>query len=384
MNKDNYKPKGAKRKQAIKRFISTLPGTIGVFVLISMAPYQRLDRDDKMKDKEGTTVMENDLVKSVKTVSFNEGFTARNFYSVLADDENIKWFLSEKGIASFDGNTWKVHNRNRKVPSVPLRDFAYDVSSYGKELWLASSMGATVVTMPVDARSGATTYYKGNSFIMSDTVMAVAVGKGSLRWFGTKRGVSAFLNDKWLTNDYLRQYPELLFEDFPITALATNPGGDSLYVATKGAGVARVFKNDIDAVSGASEYAIWGPIEMPSDNVYSICITSDGIQWFGTDLGVARHIGGKTLENWTIFNTDNGLVDNFVQSIASDNEGGIWFGTKGGISVFKGEEWKSITVEDGLLSNNIQCIAIDKEGIVWCGTDSGVISINKGEITNFK
>ncbi len=322
--------------------------------------------------------------KGVVIKPFDEGFKARNFYSVVIDDDNVKWFLTDAGIVSFNGTKWQVHNKNRKVPATGLKDFAYDVSEYGRELWFATTQGATVATIPVDARSGATTYYKGNSTILGDTVVAVAVGKGALRWFGTTRGVSACLNKKWLTYSYQRQYPESLFKDFPITAMATTPGGDSLYVATDGAGVARVFKDDVDAISGASEYAIWGPIEMPSDKVYSICITPDGTQWFGTDLGIARHIGSNTLENWTIFTTDNGLVDNFVQAIAADSSGALWFGTKGGISVLKGEEWKSFTENDGLVSNNIQCIATDKTGAVWVGTDKGVITFNNGTIINYR
>ena len=373
-----------KIKPVIIRNILNILIVSGVMLIISMAPVKETENPQIRDNNTVWSDQDKYPVKSVSSLSFSETFAVRNFFSVLVDDDNTKWFLTDKGIVSFDGSTWKVHNRNRKVPSSGLSDFAYDVSSWGKELWIASPLGATVVTLPVDARSGATTYYKGNSTILSDTVLAVAVGKGALRWFGTRKGVSAFLDNKWLTYSYQRQYPEGLFLDFPITAMATTPGGDSLYVATEGAGVARLFKDDVDAISGASEYAIWGPIEMPSDNVYSICITPDGTQWFGTDLGVARHTGDQTLENWTIFNTENGLVHEFVQAIAADKEGAIWFGTKGGISVFQEEKWKSITRDDGLLSNNIQCIAIDKNGIIWCGTDTGVISINQGAVTNFR
>lgn len=325
----------------------------------------------------------NDPIKSSGKESINEGFVAGNFFSVLVDNDNNKWFLTDTGIVSYDNSNWKIHN-NRKIPEGDLRDFAYDTSSYGKELWIATPAGATVANLPVDARSGATTYHTENSTILSDNVLAVAIGKSTLRWFGTDKGISAFHDKKWLTYSYQRQYPELLFQDYPITAMATTNGGDSLYVATRGAGVIRVFRNDIDAISGASEYAVWGPIEMPSDSVYSICIMADGTQWFGTNRGAARHIGHKTLENWSVFDTNNGLVNNFVQAIASDKSGNIWLGTKGGISVLKGNEWQSLTENDGLLSNNIQCISIDKEGIIWCGTDCGVIRINEGIITNFK
>ena len=97
----------------------------------------------------------------VSSLAFDPGFTAKNFSSVVVDDDNVKWFLTDAGIASYNGSKWQLHNRNRKVPAKGLEDMAFDISSYGKELWLASPLGATVVTLPVDARSGATTYYKG-------------------------------------------------------------------------------------------------------------------------------------------------------------------------------------------------------------------------------
>jgi len=321
---------------------------------------------------------------SVINRSFDEGITAKKFSSVTIDDDNTKWFLTESGIISFDGKKWLIHNKNRKVPPDSMKSLAYDFSSYGPELWIASPQGATVASLPVDARSGATTYFTGNSTILSDNILSVAVGKGSLRWFGSDKGISAFYNKKWLTYAYKRKYPEGLFKDFPITAMATSPDGDSLYVATDGGGVARVFRDKVDAISGASEYAQWGPIDMPSDKVYSICITPDGTQWFGTDSGAARHTGYKTLEKWTVFNTDKGLINNFVQAIAVDKKGNLWFGTKGGLSVFDGSVWTSYSIADGLTSNNILSVRSDKNGVVWLGTDNGVISFNNGEFINYK
>jgi hypothetical protein len=316
--------------------------------------------------------------------SFGEGFTAKTFYSAVVDDENTKWFLTESGIASFDGKKWVMHNRNRKVPNENLKDLAFDVSDYGRELWIASPQGATVATLPVDARSGATTYYSENSSISSDNVLTVAIGKSPLRWFGTDKGVSAFYNKKWLKNSYERKYPAGLFTDFPITAMAVSLDGDSLYVATDGGGVSRFFRNDVDGISGASEYAQWGPIEMPSDKVYSVCILPDGTQWFGTDSGVARHIGFNTLKNWTVFNKSNGLIDNYVQAIACDKKSRLWFGTKAGVSVYDDSTWISHSEHDGLCSNNVLCIAVDKDGVVWMGTDKGVTSFKDGIFINYK
>lgn len=115
-----------------------------------------------------------------------------------------------------------------------------------------------------------------------------------------------------------------------------------------------------------------------------IRIGKGSLRWFGTDKGVARHRGYKTLEDWTVFNKENGLIDEFVQTIAYDKKGNLWFGTKAGVSVFNGSNWKSFTAKDGLCSDNILSIVTDANGTVWLGTDNGVMSYRNEEITIYK
>lgn len=306
------------------------------------------------------------------------------FKAALVDDNNNKWFLTEAGIVSFDGKKWTLHNKNSKVESIDIKGIAFEKNSYGQEIWLATPKGANVASLPIDAVSGATTYNDTNSAILSNNVIRVTVGKSPLRWFATDKGVSAFKSNKWLTPDYEEFYPEFIFQEFPVLSMASGLNGDTLYVGTNGAGIARVFSNDVDGISGASVFAQWGPMILPSDKIYSILIAPDGAKWFGTDMGVARHIGQNSLDNWTAFTTDAGLVNNFVQAIASDNKGNIWFGTKGGISVFNSSDWISYTENDGLNSNNVLCIVVDNNGIIWIGTDNGVSSFDEGKFINYK
>jgi hypothetical protein len=335
-------------------------------------------------EKAGITDNKGIKITSVVKRSFGEGFKAKKYYAAVLDDNNNKYFLTDAGIVN--GRLFNVLNEIPKIPSENLKNFVYELSNDGPQFWIVTSQGAIATSLPVDTKFSYVTYYDtANSNIRSNNVLSIAVGRNQLRWFGTDKGISAFYNNKWLTPAYQRQHPESLFKDYPITAMATTIHGDSLFVATEGAGVRRVFRNNVDAISGASEYAQWGPIEIPSDKVYSLCITRDGTQWIGTDKGVARHIGYKTLENWTVFNTDNGLVDNFVQAIAAEPYGkNVWFGTKGGISVFDGTEWTSFTMNDGLISNNILFIMTDKNGIVYLGTDNGIMVYNFGQLTCYQ
>ncbi len=124
--------------------------------------------------------------------------------------------------------------------------------------------------------------------------------------------------------------------------------------------------------------------ELPSDTVYSIYVSADGTQWFGTNAGAASHSGYNTLDNWTVYNTDDGLIDNKIQAIAVDLMGIVWFGTPEGVSFYFPPSARSFTEKDGLTSNNILCISVDRDGVVWLGTDSGVTSYNQGEFTKYQ
>ena len=309
------------------------------------------------------------------------GINAQKIYSVAVDNNNTKWFLTELGIVSFNGEKWALQP-NSAVQGKEVRDLTFDATTEGTGFWIATSAGLTSLKSMSD--NAATSFTTDNATLISNDLRRVAIGANNIKWVGSSLGVAAYKGGKWLKPEYEDTYPSLIFEAFPITSMVTSPGGDTLYVATEGAGVARVYQNDVDGISGASEYAMWGPIIMPSDNVYSIHIDKKGAKWLGTEEGIAKHTGNNTLENWTVYTTAEGLVNNFVQAIISDQNGNVWFGTKGGISVFDGTKFTNYTKANGLNSDNILCLTVDKNGIIWIGTDSGVNSFDKGTFNSFK
>lgn len=317
------------------------------------------------------------------SLSGDNGLSVKNVNSIVVDKDNIKWFATDAGILSYDGDIWKLHDGIPNLPIQDLKGLAYAVNGDDPALWIASPEGATMVRLPMDDQAETLTFNPENSDLFGKEVVSIAAGKNSIRWVGTDKGISAWSGDKWLTRDYHMHYPEELFQDWPITMMATNQKGDSLYAATAGAGIARVYRDKVDAISGASVYAQWGPIILPSDNILSIYIAPDGIQWFGTDAGIARHSGYNTLENWSVYTIGDGLADNRVQAICGDEEGNLWIGTSEGISVFNGSSWISYTTEDGLASNHILSLAVDREGIVWIGTDTGIASYDNGVFVNY-
>jgi len=309
--------------------------------------------------------------------------SVKNVNSIIVDNDNIKWFSTDVGIVSYDGNKWEKHFDNKSLPSQDLKGLTYVANPEGPELWIASPDGATVTRLPLDEQTESFTYNSENDSLISQDVLGIAAGDGNIRWIGTDKGHFGLSNDKWLTPDYDGYYTERMFVEYPITSMATNPKGDTLYAGMEGVGIARVYRDQLDGISGASVYAQWGPIDLPTDYILSIYIAPDGTKWFGTEEGVSRHTGNNTLDNWTVFTTDDGLIDNFVQAISGDKKGNIWFGTLAGISVFTGSSWISYTTDNGLAGNNILSISTDKNGVVWIGTDLGISSYENEEFISY-
>ena len=348
-------------------------------------------------ENQGTKISKGPRIMSVINRSLDQEFKAEKFYAGVLDDDNGKWFLTDQGIIRgelfgvldrmrLSVVNGQILNQDRVNYSHDVRSFAYELSDQGQKLWIATTQGV-VEALLVEGTgiTDADIYNTSNSALPDDNVISIVAGRNKLRWFGTGKGIAALSDKKWLTSGYQDLYPEGLFMEYPITAMAANNAGDSVYVATEGAGVARIFRDQTDAVSGASQYVKWGPIQMPSDSVYSLCATRDGTLWIGTNKGVARHTGNNTLENWTVFNTGNGLIHDHVQTIAAEPYGNnVWFGTKGGISVFDGSGLTSFTMKDGLISNNILFIVIDKNGLVYLGADNGIMVYSDGQLVCYQ
>jgi ligand-binding sensor domain-containing protein/tetratricopeptide (TPR) repeat protein len=81
---------------------------------------------------------------------------------------------------------------------------------------------------------------------------------------------------------------------------------------------------------------------------------------------------------WSYFDKTNGLADNTVQAIVPDGEGGLWFGTSGGLGHFDGTTWRTLTVADGLPDNDVHSVAPEGSGRLWVGAGSGFGRIADG------
>lgn len=89
--------------------------------------------------------------------------------------------------------------------------------------------------------------------------------------------------------------------------------------------------------------------------------------------------------------TEEGLMDLTITSIAEDERGYMWFGTRNGLHRYDGYEFvvysNDPTDEHTLSSNVIISMLIDRDGIIWIGTEAdGLNSLDpvSGELLRYK
>ncbi len=293
----------------------------------------------------------------------NSGIVDNAVRSISIDNLGTKWIGTATGLNSFDGVEWKTYTDADKLANNSVNDIAFEITSYGPEIWVATDGGVSVVSVVPDAVTFATPYTSDNTGLINNRVTSAAVDANGVKWFGTDGGLSLFSGSEWTSYDELT-----LLSKNEILSIAVSANG-WVYMGTDGAGVSR-----FDGVTSASPIDTdWSGIA--SDKVTAAYITADGTQWFGTDKGFSKHEGTETKENWTTWTTGEGLAGNYVYDIAEDSKGVLWIGTDGGISSYDGE-MKKIELPEAVM---VYSITIDDYDHFWLGTDKGMAFYNPYE-----
>lgn len=114
------------------------------------------------------------------------------------------------------------------------------------------------------------------------------------------------------------------------------------------------------------------------DNECDIIIKDNsGNLWFGGYWGGLVKYDGT---NWTNYEYSTGVAFNEIICGVCDKQGNLWFGTDGnGVLMFNGINWYNFNIlNSGLKDNYIESIACDKNGVVYFATLSGNSSYNNG------
>ena len=127
----------------------------------------------------------------------------------------------------------------------------------------------------------------------------------------------------------------------------------------------------------------WSAMEgLPQGSVTGIVQSRDGYLWLGTSGGAVRFDGIR----FTVFDDRNPkqLLENEVKAILAASDGSIWIGVfGGGVSRYHQGHFTVYTTDNGLLDNFVGALAEDRQGNIWIGSDRGLTQFGSGRFRHF-
>jgi ligand-binding sensor domain-containing protein len=222
-------------------------------------------------------------------------------------------------------------------------------------------------------------------------VRAITVdGTGDI-WAGTKVGVFRFDSGK-------KQWAELMgkTDAGPVYDIVVDHAGtvwigtwNGIYKSTQN-GLQKlkqidcpiaalcVTENEVIGLGGAGIWSITNDTciykQMPYSRQFRAVIAAkSGGLWIATGNGLYHH----TDTGYKLYQTESELLGPDLHDIAYAQDGSLWIGGLGGITVYKDDKRiNSFTPAEGLPSVSVRCVAQGPDGQMWVGTDHGIARYN--------
>jgi ligand-binding sensor domain-containing protein/signal transduction histidine kinase len=125
-------------------------------------------------------------------------------------------------------------------------------------------------------------------------------------------------------------------------------------------------------VAAAYSRRVWqSPDGLPEDFAQAITQTADGHLWIGTSGGLVRFDGVR----FTVFNPANepAFTSDSVYSLLTTRDGALWAGTEGaGLVRYHHGVFRAFGPSEGLNNRFVRVLYEDRAGRLWVGTDDGL------------
>ncbi|MDP2983702.1 MAG: two-component regulator propeller domain-containing protein [Candidatus Latescibacter sp.] len=131
---------------------------------------------------------------SWKLFRTTDGLAQNQVSEIYVDDQNTKWFVynptTPSGVTRYDGLTWKTYTTADGLRNNVIRAVA--MNSDGS-VWFGVREGITLY----DGHILKT--YPGNDQLLSSNILSITEGPDGVYWFATDRGLSKYDGQSWKT-----------------------------------------------------------------------------------------------------------------------------------------------------------------------------------------
>ncbi|MBF0234457.1 MAG: hypothetical protein HQK65_15660, partial [Desulfamplus sp.] len=306
-----------------------------------------------------------------KKYTIIDGFPSHTIYCLISDSKGGIWIGTDGGLLHLksDGTLDVINESNSELPANRILTLLRD-SKDG--IWIGTYRG--LVHLKVSGQWEV--FDEENSDLPDNHVDALLDdGQGGL-WIGTFGGGLAHMNQGGTWSVYNSSNSGLP-DDAIVSLLSGDQGG--VWVGLYNEGLA-YFTLDHEWIICTEDNSY-----LPDNAIGALIPDGQGGIWIGTRIIQERYdVGGlarlKADGTWEVFDSDNSNLPSYdIESLISDDQGGIWVGTSDGLVYFSNGAWSILTSESELPKNNVQVICPDGQNGLWIG-----MSYSGGGLTHMK
>lgn len=288
-----------------------------------------------------------------KNYSVENGLPFIQISCMFQDQKGCLWSGGYGGLSRFDGKSFLNFNPKNGL-------LGHNVSAICEDddgnMFVGTSKGLSILQDGKFRR-----YNKANGF---ENIPVTALCKGAHRsmYVGTARGLYLFSNNQFSKIKRLIPYKiNCLFKT----------GSPVLYVGTDDGLV--LLENDTVRVLRSSD-------GLPSNKIISLAHYRDFLV-IGTSNGLSFY--NLATRRFTNYHIENGLIDEEILALCSQDNRYVWIGSQNGLLRFDGLQFSYYNIAEDNNSNIIKCILHDREDNMWIGTHSGLFRYRDNSFSTF-
>jgi ligand-binding sensor domain-containing protein len=328
---------------------------------------------------------------------------ANHFFDIEVGSSGDLWVASMRsdregkpaGVYRFDGDGWEVHGRARGLPSEFAVSVARDqeeriwVGTWEKGIAVLGEDGVWRVLNQLNSVLRGITQPSNPGFVVISDIQRDAAG---LMWIANVQAGLAVMDTYPPRRSHLYGLADLgLPPGANLSKLAIGPDGLK-WVASPTEGLVLFddggtpFERGDDAAVVVSTS---GEPRLRTNNVTAVAVAPSGVLWVGTGNGLHRlrvdydrSRQELSIANWREYRLEHGLNSTFITTVAFDDQGNVWVGSRAGLTQLRttGKLVTTFTAQNsGLIDDRVESLTYDAStGTLWIGTFGGLGRLQVG------